>query len=142
MSTQAPRRQQRTGGRQVLILLGVLLVVLLGILAIYLVSQASSSTSHSVQIVVTTHCITADTRMTPANIKADFRTKQVAPNQVPANAYIFTSENALDAVFMQDGQPTYYARESVSPGHVLLNHDELFAPSGSTGPGVISLNCR
>ena len=100
--------------RRILVLLGALLVILIAGAGLYI--HSATSASSSVQIVATSRCITANTQMTPAIVKADFRIEKVAPSRVPNGAYIFTSESALDAYFMQDGQPTYYTREPVAPG--------------------------
>ena len=66
MSSQAPRGRQsggtgRSGGGRALMLFGVLLAILSGVLVIFIVSQATSNGSATVQLVVATQAIPKDT---------------------------------------------------------------------------------
>jgi len=139
MSSQAPRGRPsggtgRSGGGRALMLFGVLLALLSGVLVIYIVSQATSSAGQTENLVVAVTAIPSGTVLTPANIKTDFVVEKYPTSLVPAGAYIFTSEDALQVHLNQT-----VAVENIVPGDVLLGQDARFEPVGKVAQGSITL---
>jgi Flp pilus assembly protein CpaB len=135
MSSQAPRGRQasgtgRSGGGRALMLFGVLLALLSGVLVIFIVSQATSTGQQTEQLVVAVTAIPSGTVLTPTNIKTDFVVEKYPVSLVPAGAYVFTTEDALEVHLNQT-----VAVENIVPGDVLLGQDARFQPVGKVGNG-------
>ncbi len=101
----APTRQPRTratGGRT-LMLLGVLLALAAGTIVIFIVSQATSTTTQVVTVVVAKQDLPAGTILSVDTsdknhtlITDAFVPKQVSADFVPANAFTYTTQDALN----------------------------------------------
>src|SRR5215469_11424122 len=103
----APTRQPRTrsSGGRTLMLLGVLLALAAGTIVIFIVSQATTSSTQVVTVVVaktdlpagTILSVTASDPTTSHMLITDaFTTKQVAADFVPENAFAYTTGDALN----------------------------------------------
>jgi Flp pilus assembly protein CpaB len=139
MSSQAPRRQAsgsgRSGGGRALMLFGVLLALLSGVLVIYIVSQATSNASATVQLVVANQLIPKNTLMSPATIKADFSIENFPSSLIPAGAYVYAGQDALNVHL--NGLVNLYP---LSQGDVLLASDSRFVSSTAPGQSLVNLD--
>ncbi len=97
-----PPRTRASGGRT-LMLLGVLLALAAGTIVIFIVSQATSTVSSVVTVVVAKQDLPAGTILSVDTADAShmlistaFVSKQVSADFAPANAYTFTSQDALN----------------------------------------------
>ncbi len=101
--TRAPRT--RASGGRTLMLLGVLLALAAGTLVIFIVSQATSSAVQTVKVVVAAQDLQPGTILSVTQddpktqhmlISKAVVVKTVASDFVPANAFIFTSQDDLN----------------------------------------------
>jgi Flp pilus assembly protein CpaB len=109
-------------------LLGVLLAVLSGILVIYIVSQATSNAGAQIQLVVAKQAIPSGTVLGASNIQTYFGVENYPASIVPAGAYVYTNQDALDVHLNQTVVVT-----DIEPGDVLLSQDPRFQAVGSVG---------
>jgi Flp pilus assembly protein CpaB len=117
-------------------LLGVLLALLAGALVIYIVSSAVSNNVGTESVVVVSQPIPSGTVMGVSQIQTDFTVKHYPADNVPAGAYIFTSQDALNVRLTQ-----MVTTADLYPGDVLLATDPRFALVGQSAPGSLtSLN--
>jgi Flp pilus assembly protein CpaB len=138
MSAQPPRRQQqqRSGGGRALMLLGIVLALLSGVLVVYIVSNVTQTQTQTEQVVVVTTPISAGTVISLTLIGQDFAVKSYPASIAPAGAYIFTTQDALNAKLSQQ-----VTTNNLYPGDVLLATDPRIAPIGQAAVGSLtSLN--
>ena len=126
MSTQPPRgRQGRNGnsrGGRALMLLGIILALLAGILVIYIVSNATQQAGATEPVVVVTQHIGVGQTFSTSVIQSDFAVKNYLVSDVPAGAYIFTTQDALNVKLASQA-----ATQDLYPGDVLLASDPRIA---------------
>lgn len=123
----------RSSGGRTLILLGLLLAVGAAAIVIFVVSQYTPSTASSVSVVVSKEDLPAGkvlsvdaTDATHLLISDAFEVRQTSSDLVPPNAYVFTSQDALNAALNnQVVIGTFYA------GEVLRAKDPRLAAIGS-----------
>jgi Flp pilus assembly protein CpaB len=122
-------------------LLGVLLAVLSGVLVIYIVSQATSTSGTTLNVVVAKQNIASNTVLTTSatnaannllNIQDAFGVESYPAALVPPNAYIFVSVDDL-AVHLNN-QVVF---NQIYAGDVLHNSDPRLQPLGSTASGSL-----
>ncbi|MGH2515944.1 MAG: hypothetical protein ACRDHP_09850, partial [Ktedonobacterales bacterium] len=116
-STRAPRT--RASGGRTLMLLGVLLALAAGTIVIYIVSQATTTTSQMVMVLMAKQGITSGTILTvgptdPKNnmlsITDAFVAKQVSADYAPADYQPFTTQDQLNVKLNNEVVVgTYYA---------------------------------
>ena len=136
MSSPALYRPNRgSGGGRALMLLGVLLAVLSGVLVIYIVSQATNNAGASIQLIVVKQTIGSGTTLHTADIQADFGVESYPANLVPAGAYQFVSEDAL-----QVHLNLWVVLVEMVPGDILLTQDLRVGPPGTDGRSITSIN--
>ncbi|MGO8948148.1 MAG: hypothetical protein ACLQUY_10890 [Ktedonobacterales bacterium] len=134
MSTQQPRgRQPRSGGGRALMLLGVLLALLSGVLVIFIVSNATATAGQTEQLVVATQNVPAGTMLSVSQIPTDFSEKSYPLSLVPAGAYVFTTQAALQVKLNQT-----VVTATLYPGDVLLASDPRIQPLGEGVPGSVT----
>ena len=137
MSTQPPRgRQGRNGnsrGGRALMLLGIILALLAGVLVIYIVSNATQTAGQTEPVVVVTKPITVGQTFNVSVIQANFTVKNYPVSDVPAGAYIFTTQDALNVMLS-----TQAATQELYPGDVLLVNDQRISSAKDIVTGSIS----
>src|SRR5215469_10924526 len=142
MATPRSTSRQRSGGGRALMLLGVLLAVLSGVLVIYIVSQATSSTGQSLEVVVAKENIPSGTLLTTGttnaatnvlNIQEAFTEQSYPQNLVPPNAYIFSS---IDALQLQLNNQVVVVQ--IYAGDVLHNTDPRLQAYGTGATGSLT----
>ncbi len=134
-----PPRARASGGRTMM-LLGVLLALAAGTIVIFIVSQATSSATQSVTVVVAKSDLPAgmilsvDTSdKTHMLISDAFATKSVSADFVPQNAYTFTTTDAENLELNNKVViGSFYA------GEILRHPDPRMVPLGTGSAGSLT----
>lgn len=140
MNTLTRPPQTRASGGRTLILLGVLLALAAGTIVVFVVSQYTASPSHSVVIITAKMDLhtgviltTGATDTSHVSISDAFTTKVVTNSDAPASAYVFSTQDDLNASL--NGQVV------ISPfyvGSILRRPDPRLAPLGQATSGSLN----
>lgn len=114
-------------------LLGIVLALLSGVLVVYIVSNVTNNNVQTEQVVVVTQPIQAGIVIGLPQIQQDFAVKSYPAALVPAGAYIFTTQDALNLKLNQQ-----VATDNLYPGDVLLSTDSRIAPVGQAASGSLT----
>ena len=117
---RSPRTTRASGGGRALLLIGVLLALAAGGIVIFVVSQYTGGPTQMETVVVAAQTLNAGTKLTTDGsnsstsiaIAQAFTTKSVNTSFAPSDAYLFTSQDALNTLL--NGQTigqTFYAGE-------------------------------
>jgi Flp pilus assembly protein CpaB len=134
-----PPRARASGGRTMM-LLGVLLALAAGTIVIFIVSQATSTATQSITVVVAKVDLPAGTSLsvdtsdkTHMLISDAFTTKSVSADFAPQNAYTFTTTDAENLELNNKVVVgSFYA------GEILRHPDPRLVPVGTGGPGSLT----
>lgn len=132
ISARAPRPPAAGGGRA-LLLLGVLLALAAGAIAIIVVSQYSGGGGQMETVVVATQKVPTGTQLTSSNIGMYFAGKSVNSSFAPSNAYIFTSNAALDTALSG-----YTVVQPFYPDDILMNQPDPRLTKGGGALGSLT----
>jgi Flp pilus assembly protein CpaB len=117
-------------------LLGIVLALLSGVLVVYIVSNVTNNGVSTEQVVVVTQQVPAGTVIGLPQIQQDFAVKTYPVSLAPGGAYLFTTQDALNAKLNQ-----MVTTNDLFPGDVLLATDPRFALVGQAAVGSLtSLN--
>ncbi|MEO7002032.1 MAG: hypothetical protein ABI068_09410 [Ktedonobacterales bacterium] len=130
-----PRPLRASGGGRLLLLLGVVLALAAGGIVIFTISQYTGGPTQMVTVVVAAQTLQPGTKITPDGsngstaISQAFTTKSVNASFAPSDAYIYTSQDALNTVLNnQTVEQTFYA------GDILRTSDpRLLGVGGAPG---------
>ena len=123
-------------------LLGVLLAVLSGVLVIYIVSQATSTSGQTIQVVVAKQAIAPNTVLTTQptnaasnllNIQDAFTNEPYPSGLVPPNAYVFTNIDQLEVQLNNQ-----VVIDQIYAGDVLRNSDPRLQLLGTGANGSLN----
>lgn len=117
---RAPRSTRTSGGGRALLLIGVLLALAAGGIVIFVISQYTGGPTQMETVVVAAQTLNPGIKLvasggdgtTSVNISQAFITKSVNTSFAPSDAYIFTSQDALNTTLdSQTIAQTFYAGE-------------------------------
>lgn len=131
----------RASGGRTLIFLGILLALAAGTIVIAVISQYTSAPKSTQTVVVAVKEIPAGTLLTsgPGDsshvaISSVFAARTEPADIVPAGAYVFTSQEALQSTLNNE-----VATSTVYAGEILRSNDPRLAAIGSTAAGSIDM---
>jgi len=134
MQTQVRPPRQRSSGGRTLMLLGLVLALAAAGLVLYVTNSVQGVLTHTVTVVQAAVNLKSGTILTLDNSQAPsvriqdaFRVTQVDGKLVPADAYPFTNQDALNTVLNNQ-----VVKEDFLAGDILRNNDPRLAAVGST----------
>lgn len=129
-----PRPPRTSGGGRVLLLIGVLLALAAGGIAIFAISQYTGGPTQMETVVVAAQTLQPGTRITVDGsngslaISQAFTTKSVNTSFAPSDAYVFSNQDALNTLLNnQNIVQTFYA------GDILRTSDPRLGVAGAPG---------
>lgn len=142
MQTQVRPPRQRSSGGRTLMLLGLVLALAAAGLVLYVTSSVQGVFVQTASVVVAKQNLKAGTVLTVGNsqpqansmlISDAFAVQQVDKKIVPADAYVFTNQDALNTVLVNK-----VVKEDFLAGDVLRANDPRLALIGTTNGNSIS----
>ncbi len=142
MQTQVRPARQRSSGGRTLMLLGLVLALAAAAIVFYITSSVQGTLSQTVTVVTAAMNLKSGTILTldgtpPAvQVQAAFAVKQVDKKLAPPDAYVFTTQDALNTVLVN-----HVVREDFLMGDILRNNDPRLALIGTTsGTSITNIN--
>ncbi len=143
MQTQVRPPRQRSSGGRTLMLLGLVLALAAAGLVLYVTSSVQNVFVQTASVVVAAQDLKAGTILTVDNgqapsmrIQDAFAVKQIDVKLKPANAYVFTNQDALNTVLNNK-----VVKEDFLAGDILRTNDPRLALIGTTnGNSITNIN--
>lgn len=143
MQTQVRPPRQRSSGGRTLMLLGLVLALAAAGLVLYVTNSVQGVLTQTVSVVQAAVNLKSGTILTLDNSQAPsvriqdaFKVNQVDKKLVPADAYAFSNQDALNTVLNNQ-----VIKEDFLAGDILRVHDPRLAPIGTTsGTSLTNIN--
>ncbi len=143
MQTQVRPPRQRSSGGRTLMLLGLVLALAAAGLVLYVTQSVQGVFTQTVQVVVAAQNLTSGTILTLDNSKAPnmriqdaFAVKQVDKKLAPADAYVFTNQDALNTKLNNQ-----VVKEDFLANDILRTNDPRLALIGTaSGSSLTNVN--